>query len=66
MKTTPFDPERRVGTVTQVMPEAVFVNLDVSDAARAKGRTIRWLYDARESNQMMRLPVTWRRAQKRR
>jgi DNA helicase HerA-like ATPase len=28
MKTTPFDPERRVGTVTQVMPEAVFVNLD--------------------------------------
>lgn len=28
MKTTPFDPERRIGTVTQVMPDAVFVNLD--------------------------------------
>ena len=28
MKTTPFDPERRIGTVTQVLPDAVFVNLD--------------------------------------
>jgi hypothetical protein len=28
MKTTPFDPERRIGTVTQVMPDAVFVNLE--------------------------------------
>lgn len=27
---------------------------------------LRWLYDAREPNQMMRLPVTWRRAQRRR
>ncbi len=28
MNTTPFDPERRIGTVTQVLPDAVFVNLD--------------------------------------
>ncbi len=28
MKITPFDPERRIGTVTQVLPDAVFVNLD--------------------------------------
>lgn len=28
MKTTPFDPERRIATVTQVLPDAVFVNLD--------------------------------------
>ena len=28
MKTTPFDPERRIGTVTQVLPDAVFVNLE--------------------------------------
>jgi hypothetical protein len=28
MKTTPFDPDRRIGTVTQVLPDAVFVNLD--------------------------------------
>jgi uncharacterized protein len=28
MKTTPFDPERRIGTVTQVLPDAVYVNLD--------------------------------------
>ena len=28
MKVTPFDPERRVGTVTQVLPDAVFVNLE--------------------------------------
>jgi hypothetical protein len=27
MKNTPFDPERRIGTVTQVLPDAVFVNL---------------------------------------
>ncbi len=30
MKTTPFDPDRRIGTVTQVLPDAVFVNLDAS------------------------------------
>lgn len=28
MKIAPFDPERRIGTVTQVLPDAVFVNLD--------------------------------------
>ena len=28
MNITPFDPERRIGTVTQVLPDAVFVNLD--------------------------------------
>ncbi len=28
MKTAPFDPEHRIGTVTQVLPDAVFVNLD--------------------------------------
>jgi uncharacterized protein len=28
MSITPFDPERRIGTVTQVLPDAVFVNLD--------------------------------------
>lgn len=28
MTITPFDPERRIGTVTQVLPDAVFVNLD--------------------------------------
>ena len=28
MKTTPFDPDRRIGTVTQVLPDAVFVNLE--------------------------------------
>jgi len=28
MKTTPFDPERRIGTVTQVLPDAVFANLE--------------------------------------
>lgn len=30
MKKTPFDPERRVGTVTHVLPDAVFVNLDAA------------------------------------
>jgi uncharacterized protein len=28
MNITPFEPERYIGTVTQVMPDAVFVNLD--------------------------------------
>lgn len=28
MNLTPFDPERRIGTVTHVLPDAVFVNLD--------------------------------------
>ena len=28
MKTTPFDPDRRIGTVTQVLPDAVSVNLE--------------------------------------
>lgn len=28
MKDTPFDPDRRIGTITQVLPDTVFVNLE--------------------------------------
>ena len=38
MKTTPFEPERRIGTVIQVLPDAVFVNLNA--ATQRTGRLL--------------------------
>jgi len=38
MNITPFEPERRIGTVTQVLPDAVFVNLDA--ATQRTGRLL--------------------------